>query len=102
MMCVAGPSLMQDGDLVLDAVLLALQGFLRDALDGHQLLGPLLLGQDHLGESSPETQTTQPSPVRLYLCLRPALNRLRALSPLPLSPDPRFRLTVLMMDVSIS
>ena len=35
--------LVQDGNLVLDAVLLALQGFLGDALDGHQLLRPLLL-----------------------------------------------------------
>jgi len=48
---------MQHGDLVVDAVLLAFQGFLGDALDGHQPLGPLLLGQDHLGEGSPETHT---------------------------------------------
>ena len=72
---------MQDGNLVLDAVFLALQGFLRDALDGHQLLGPLLLGQDHLGESSPETQTTDKPRQTLYLCLHPALNLFRTLSP---------------------
>lgn len=50
-------SLVQDCDLVLDAVLFALQRLLGDALYGHQLLGPLLLGEDHLGERAPETQT---------------------------------------------
>lgn len=38
------PSPVQHGDLVLDVVLFSLQCFLRDALDGHQPLGPLLLG----------------------------------------------------------
>ena len=33
----------QDSNLILNVVLLALQGFLGDALDGHQPLGPLLL-----------------------------------------------------------
>lgn len=50
-------SLVQDRDLILDAVLLALQCLLGDALDGHQPLSPLLLGQDHLREGSPVTKT---------------------------------------------
>lgn len=47
---------MQNGDLVLDVVLLALQGLLGDALDGHQPLGPLLLGQDYLREGPPRVE----------------------------------------------
>lgn len=49
--------LVQHCDLILDAVLLALQSLLRDALDGHQPLGPLLLSQVHLRESPPATQS---------------------------------------------
>lgn len=35
--------LVQDGDLVFDAVLFAFQRLLGDAFDGHQLLSSLLL-----------------------------------------------------------
>lgn len=55
---------MQDCDLILDAILLALQRLLGDTLDGHQPLGPLLLGQDHLREGSPVTQTHTGQSVR--------------------------------------
>lgn len=49
--------LVKDSYLILNAVFFAFQRLLGDALDSHQSVRPLLLSQDHLWESSPETQT---------------------------------------------
>lgn len=48
--------LVQHCDLILDAVLFALQSLLGDAFDGHQPLSPLLLSQVDLREGPTATQ----------------------------------------------
>lgn len=62
--------LVQDCYLILNAVFFAFQRLLGDALDSHQSVRPLLLGQDHLWESSSETQTRRSASPTLSFIIR--------------------------------